>query len=301
MTEVDKNLMYYNPDEEEPAKKAPVETPVKKPEIMMELRNVSKAFGEGDQRMVVLEGFNATFEKGQVTSIMGGSGSGKSTVLKHMIGAYKPDTGNIFVDGEDITGFSQKQMDSVRKKFGFMFQSGALFQSMSVEDNVALPLREHTDLNETTIKIMVKLKLEMIGLRGCEHLKPSQLSGGMIKRIALARAIALDPKIVFYDEPSAGLDPISIGVIDKLIVDLTKKMGITSVVVTHELPSAMRISDKIIMLFKGKIIFEGSPEEIRNSDDPRVIQFINGSPDGPIPFSKSQVDLGEELKQMKFV
>ncbi|MCA9482703.1 MAG: ABC transporter ATP-binding protein [Nitrospina sp.] len=292
MTEADPNLMYFTPETEPTA-------PAR--EVMMELRDVSKAFGEGEKRMVVLEGFNATFEKGQVTSIMGGSGSGKSTVLKHMIGAYKPDTGRIFVDGEDITDFNQKQMDSVRKKFGFMFQSGALFQSMSVEDNVALPLREHTDLNENTIKIMVKLKLEMVGLRGCEHLKPAQLSGGMIKRIALARAIALDPKIVFYDEPSAGLDPISIGVIDKLIVDLTKKMGITSVVVTHELPSAMRISDKIIMLFKGKIIFEGSPEEIRKSDDPRVVQFINGSPDGPIPFSKSQVDLGEELKQMKFL
>lgn len=292
MTEADPNLMYFTPETEQTAPNH---------EVMMELRDVSKAFGEGEKRMVVLEGFNATFEKGQVTSIMGGSGSGKSTVLKHMIGAYKPDTGRIFVDGEDITDFNQKQMDSVRKKFGFMFQSGALFQSMSVEDNVALPLREHTDLNENTIKIMVKLKLEMVGLRGCEHLKPAQLSGGMIKRIALARAIALDPKIVFYDEPSAGLDPISIGVIDKLIVDLTKKMGITSVVVTHELPSAMRISDKIIMLFKGKIIFEGSPEEIRKSDDPRVVQFINGSPDGPIPFSKSQVDLGEELKQMKFL
>lgn len=271
-----------------------------RPEVMMELRNVSKAFGEGDQRMVVLEGFNATFEKGRVTSIIGGSGSGKSTVLKLMIGAYKPDSGQIFIDGEDITHFDNEQMNRVRKKFGFMFQSGALFQSMTVEDNVALPLREHTDLNETTIKIMVKLKLEMVGLRGCEHLKPAQLSGGMIKRIALARAIALDPKIVFYDEPSAGLDPISIGVIDKLIVDLTKKMGITSVVVTHELPSAMRISDKIIMLFKGKIIFEGSPQDIENSQDPRVQQFVHGSPDGPIPFSKSQIDLGEELKQMKF-
>lgn len=274
------------------------EPPAKK-EIMMELRDVYKAFGTGDQRMVVLEGFNATFEKGQVTSIIGGSGSGKSTVLKHMIGAYKPDSGRIFVDNEDITDFNQEQMNSVRKKFGFMFQSGALFQSMTVEDNVALPLREHTDLNENTIKIMVKLKLEMIGLRGCEHLRPAQLSGGMLKRIALARAIALDPKIVFYDEPSAGLDPISIGVIDKLIVDLSKKMGITAVVVTHELPSAMRISDKIIMLFKGKIVFEGSPDEITASDDPRVVQFIKGNPDGPIPFSKSQVDLGDELKQMK--
>lgn len=271
-----------------------------KADVMMELRDVSKAFGVGDKRLVVLEGFNATFEKGRVTSIIGGSGSGKSTVLKLMIGAYQPDSGRIFIDGDEITNFTPSQMNGVRKKLGFMFQSGALFQSMTVEDNVALPLREHTDLNENTIKIMVKLKLEMVGLRGAEHLKPAQLSGGMIKRIALARAIALDPKIVFYDEPSAGLDPISIGVIDKLIVDLTRKMGITAVVVTHELPSAMRISDKIIMLFRGKIIFEGTPEEIRTSDDPRVNQFVNGSPDGPIPFSKSQIDLGEELVNMRF-
>jgi phospholipid/cholesterol/gamma-HCH transport system ATP-binding protein len=211
---------------------------------------------------------------------------------------YKPDSGQIFIDGEEITGMSHAEINRVRKKFGIMFQSGALFNSLTVEDNVALPLREHTDLNESTIRIMVKIKLELVGLRGAEHLKPAQISGGMVKRIALARAIALDPKVVFYDEPSAGLDPISIGVIDKLIMDLSQKMGITSVVITHEIPSAMRISDKIIMLFKGKIIASGTPDEIRNSQDPRVRQFINGSPDGPIPFSKSQSDYGEELKEM---
>ncbi len=268
---------------------------------MITINNLCKSFGEGDQKMVVLDDFNTHFEKGKITSLIGGSGSGKSTVLKHLIGVYKPDSGNIFIDGEDITLLDKKGIDRVRKKFGIMFQSGALFNSLTVEDNVALPLREHTDLNESTIQIMVKMKLEMVGLRGAEHLKPAQLSGGMIKRIALARAIALDPKIVFYDEPSAGLDPISIGVIDKLIIDLSKKMGITSVVVTHEIPSAMRISDKIIMLFKGKIIASGSPEELRNSNDPRVAQFINGNPDGPIPFSKSQKDYGEELKEMSFV
>lgn len=267
---------------------------------MLKVTHLYKSFGEGDQKMVILDDFNAEFERGKITSIIGGSGSGKSTVLKHLIGTYKPDSGNIYIDGEDTTKLSKEEMNPVRKKFGIMFQSGALFNSLTVEDNVALPLREHTALNESTIQIMVKMKLEMVGLRGAEHLKPAQLSGGMIKRIALARAIALDPKIVFYDEPSAGLDPISIGVIDKLIMDLSKKMGITSVVVTHEIPSAMRISDKIIMLFKGKIIAAGSPEEVRNSDDPRVIQFINGQPDGPIPFSKSQRDYGEELKEMSF-
>lgn len=265
---------------------------------MIKVTNLHKSFGEGDKKMVILDDFNADFAKGKITSIIGGSGSGKSTVLRHLIGTYKPDSGKIYIDGEDITLLNKEGMDRVRKKFGIMFQSGALFNSLTVEDNVALPLREHSSLNESTIQIMVKMKLEMVGLRGAEHLKPAQLSGGMIKRIALARAIALDPKIVFYDEPSAGLDPISIGVIDKLIIDLSKKMGITSVVVTHEIPSAMRISDKIIMLFKGKIIAAGSPEEVRNSDDPRVTQFINGQPDGPIPFSKSQKDYGEELKEM---
>ncbi len=265
---------------------------------MIQIKHLRKSFGEGDQRLVVLDDFNADFEKHKITSIIGGSGSGKSTVLKNLIGAYKPDSGEILIDGEDIAGMNEPEMNRVRKKFGIMFQSGALFNSLTVEDNVALPLREHTDLNENTIRIIVKMKLEMVGLRGAEHLKPAQLSGGMIKRIALARAIALDPKIVFYDEPSAGLDPISIGVIDKLIMDLSQKMGITSVVVTHEIPSALRISDKIIMLFKGKIIFSGTPDEIRQSGDPRVIQFIQGKPDGPIPFSKSQKDYGEELKEM---
>ncbi len=267
---------------------------------MITVKNVSKSFGEGDKKIAVLDQLNADFPKGKITCIIGGSGSGKSTVLKLLMRVYKPDSGKIFLDGQEITQMGAKDLAEVRKKFGVMFQSGALFNSMTVEDNVALPLREHTKLNESTILIMVKMKLEMVGLRGAEHLKPGQLSGGMLKRIALARAIALDPKLVFYDEPSAGLDPISIGVIDKLIVDLSKKMGITSIVVTHELPSAMRIADKIIMLFKGKIIVEGSPEEIRNSPDPRVQQFITGSPDGPIPFSKSETEYAEELKEMSF-
>ncbi len=267
---------------------------------MIRIENVTKVFGEGENRLVVLDDFNAHFPKGKITCILGGSGSGKSTVLKLLMGVYKPNKGKITIDGEDITLMNNKQINGVRKKFGIMFQSGALCNSMTVLDNVALPLREHTKLNENTIRIMVKMKLEMVGLRGAEHLKPAQLSGGMLKRIALARAIALDPMMVFYDEPSAGLDPISIGVIDKLIKDLSQKMGITSIVVTHELPSAMRISDKIIMLFKGKIVAEGSPEEIKNSEDPRVVQFINGSPDGPIPFSKSSKDYAEELKEMSF-
>ncbi len=268
--------------------------------FMIQLKHLYKAFGEGEKKITILEDFNAEFEKRKITCILGGSGSGKTTILKHMIGVYKPDSGNIIIDGEDITEMDHEEMNRVRKKFGILFQSGALFNSMTVEDNVALPIREHTNLPEKTIRIMVKIKLEMVGLRGAEHLKPSQLSGGMLKRIALSRAIALDPKIVFYDEPSAGLDPISIGVIDKLIMDLSKKMGITSIVITHEINSALRIADKNILLFNGKIAASGTPDEIKNSQDPRVIQFINGNPDGPIPFSKSQNDYGEELKRMFF-
>lgn len=266
---------------------------------MIKVKNLYKSFGEGDKKIVVLENFHALFERGKITSIIGGSGSGKSTILKLLIGAHKADRGEIWIDGEDITKIDNEQMNAVRKKFGVMFQSGALFNSLTVEENVALPLREHTELNDSTILIIVKMKLEMVGLRGAEHLKPAQLSGGMIKRIALARAIALDPKIVFYDEPSAGLDPISIGVIDQLIMNLSQKMAITSIVVTHEIPSAMRISDKIIMLSKGKVIANGSPAELENSSDPRVMQFIKGNPDGPIPFSKSQINYGDELKEMK--
>jgi phospholipid/cholesterol/gamma-HCH transport system ATP-binding protein len=268
------------------------------PEPIIKIENLTKSFGDGDRRLMVLDHLDAEFERGKITCLIGGSGSGKSTVLRHIIGAYKPDKGKIWIDGEETTGLTHAEMNRVRKKFGILFQTGALFNSMTVEDNVALPLREHTHVAEATIRIMVRIKLEMVGLRGCEHLKPAQLSGGMLKRIALARALALDPKIVFYDEPSAGLDPISIGVIDKLMVDLSRKMNITGVVVTHEIPSALRIADKIIMLFKGKIIFSGSPDEIRKSEDARVVQFINGDPDGPIPFSKSQKDFGDELKEM---
>ncbi len=267
---------------------------------IIKLENVTKSFGEGEKKIVVLDDFNAEMERGKITCIIGGSGSGKSTVLRHLIGAYQPDSGKIWIDGENIVGMNVKEMNAVRKKFGILFQTGALFNSMTVEENVALPLKEHTKVPIETIRIMVAIKLEMVGLRGSGHLKPAQLSGGMLKRIALARAIALDPKIVFYDEPSAGLDPISIGVIDKLMKDLSSKMGITSVVVTHELPSALRIADKIIMLFKGKIIFSGTPEEIKTSDDERVRQFVNGLPDGPIPFSKTQKDYGEELKEMSY-
>src|SRR5919109_3003773 len=261
------------------------------PECMLDVRHLRKRFGP----KTVLEDVSFTVERGTICVVMGGSGSGKSTILRLLIGAHRPDAGEIYLDGEDITRLPERDLQRVRRKFGMLFQGGALLNSLTVGENVALPIRHHTDLQEETIAIMVKLKLELVGLRDAEHLKPSQLSGGMQKRVSLARAIALDPKIVFYDEPSAGLDPIVTGVIDTLMVDLTKKMGITSLVVTHDMTSAFRIADQMIMLHRGRIVAAGTPDDIRHSDNPLVQQFITGSPDGPIPLRMSQKDYQKDI------
>jgi phospholipid/cholesterol/gamma-HCH transport system ATP-binding protein len=260
-------------------------------ECIIDVRHLRKRFGS----KVVLEDVSFTVERGTVCVVMGGSGSGKSTVLRHLVGAYKPDSGEIYLDGEEITGLHERELQRVRRKFGMLFQGGALLNSLTVGENVALPIRHHTDLPEETIEIMVKLKLELVGLRDAEHLKPSEISGGMQKRVSLARAIALDPKIVFYDEPSAGLDPIVSGVIDKLMTDLTDKMGVTSLVVTHDMHSAFRIAHKMIMLHRGRIVAAGTPAEIQGSSDPLVHQFITGAPDGPIPLRMSQKDYQEDI------
>jgi len=262
---------------------------------ILEVRNLVKSF---DGR-VVLDGIRMTVEKGRVTAIMGGSGCGKSTLLRHLIGVMKPDSGEILYRGDDVTRFDDARMEAYRKRFGMLFQMGALLNSLSVHDNIALPLREHTRLDEKIIGVMVKMKLELVGLRDFEHLKPSQLSGGMQKRVALARAIALDPEIVFYDEPTSGLDPVVSGVIDQLILDLSRRMNITSVVVTHDLRSAFTIADKIVVLFRGKVVADGTPEDIRSSDDPLVQQFINGRADGPIPLRQSSRDYLEDLLDME--
>jgi phospholipid/cholesterol/gamma-HCH transport system ATP-binding protein len=258
---------------------------------MIDVRHLRKTF----TGKVVLEDVNFTVERGSVCVVMGGSGSGKSTVLRHLIGAYKPDSGEIYLDGEEISQLPEAELEHVRRKFGMLFQGGALLNSLTVGENIALPIRHHTDLAEETIELMVKMKLELVGLRDAEHLKPSQISGGMQKRVSLARAIALDPKIVFYDEPSAGLDPIVTAVIDTLMVDLTRIMGITSLVVTHDMHSAFRIADQMIMLHRGRIVAHGTPEEIKHSSDPLVQQFITGAPDGPIPLRMSQKDYLEDI------
>jgi len=232
----------------------------------------------------VLDGINLKIYKGETMVIMGGSGCGKSTLLRHIIGALKPDSGRVVMKGLDMTRIGPDKLDELKKNFGILFQSGALLDYMTVEENIALPLKEHTNLDPDIIKIMVKMKLELVGLRGFQDLKPSQLSGGMKKRVGLARAIAMDPEIVFYDEPTAGLDPIMSAVIDKLIADLTRKLMITSVVVTHDMHSVFRIADRIAMLHKGKVVEVGTPDEIKNTKNELVRQFIEGNPEGPVSF-----------------
>jgi phospholipid/cholesterol/gamma-HCH transport system ATP-binding protein len=248
----------------------------------IKVSGVTKVFGTRK----VLDAINLEVQQGETLVILGGSGSGKSTLLRLMIGNERCDGGDIIVGNGDgaknLRGMSAAALDEYRRSIGVLFQSGALFNSMSVFENVALPLREHTDLQEETIQIMVKIKLELVGLREHSEKMPSEISGGMKKRAGLARAIALDPKILFYDEPSAGLDPVTSAEIDQLILDLNSKLGVTSVVVTHEMDSAFRIADRMVLLDRGKFIVSGTPEEMRESTDPLVRQFVHGLTEGPL-------------------
>jgi len=260
-------------------------------EVVIKSENVKKKFGDRS----ILNGVNLEIYKGETFVIMGGSGCGKSTFLRHLIGALKPDSGRIHLLGKDLSRLGEDDMDRLKKRLGMCFQSAALFDSMTVGENVSLPLKEHTKLDKSVIDIVVKMKLELVGLRGFEDLMPSQLSGGMRKRVGLARAIAMDPEIVFYDEPTAGLDPIVAGVIDKLILDLSKKLSITSVVVTHDMKSVFSIADRVAMLYEGRVLEVGAPAEIRTSKNPMVQQFISGNPDGPIKFFQQKNDYIEQL------
>ena len=265
--------------------------PDPRPEAIIEVTDLVKSF---DGRRV-LDGINLSVHKGETLVIMGGSGCGKSTLLRHMIGSYLPDSGGVRVLGQELTTAEEKELNRVRLRTGVLFQFAALYNSMTVGENVALPMREHTDLDDNIITIMVKMKLELVGLREFEDLMPAQISGGMKKRVGLARAIALDPEILFYDEPTAGLDPIVSGVIDALIMDLSQKLGVSSVVVTHDMHSAFKIADRLVMLYEGKVVAEGTADEIKNSTDERVIQFITGAPDGPIPLRMSKTDFITDL------
>jgi len=239
---------------------------------VVETVNLVKRFGE----KTVLHGIDLQVRRGETLVVMGASGCGKSTLLRCLLGAYLPEEGTVKLFEKDIWDLSAQEMDSVRKRFGVLFQSGALFSSMTVGENVALPLNEHTDLNQEMIDLMVKVKLELVGLREAEDLLPAQISGGMAKRAGLARAIALDPELLFYDEPTSGLDPIMTGIIDGLIMDLARTMNVTSVVVTHDLKSAFRVADRMVVMNDGRIVAEGMPHEIKGHPDPFVRRFIQG-------------------------
>jgi len=227
----------------------------------------------------VLKNLSFAIPRGMATVILGGSGCGKSTLLKHLIGLLKPTKGSIRFNGKDITGMSEEELNVVRRKTGVLFQGAALLNSMTLADNVALPMREHTQLKESTIQIMVRMKLELVDLSGFENLYPSQLSGGMKKRAGLARAMALDPEFLFFDEPSAGLDPVTAAGLDDLILKLKDVFKMTIVVVTHELPSVFMIADYVIMLDAGSVIFAGTLDELKASDNTRIRMFLERKPE----------------------
>src|SRR3981081_1124773 len=238
---------------------------------MVSVRDLRVSYGAVE----ILHGINFEVKQGETLVILGGSGSGKSTLLRTLVGLERPDSGQIWIKGKNIAAISHTEMDEIRKKIGMSFQGGALFGSMTVGDNVALPLREHTKLEESTIDIILRLKLEQVGLAGFEYYMPSQLSGGMKKRAAVARALAMDPEVLFFDEPSAGLDPIIAAGIDQLILELKRAFRMTIIFVTHELASAYLIADRMVLIDKGNVLSIGTTEEMRSSSQPRVRQFLD--------------------------
>jgi phospholipid/cholesterol/gamma-HCH transport system ATP-binding protein len=240
-------------------------------EPVISLRNLHVSYGDRE----ILHGVSFDVVQGETLVILGGSGSGKSTLLRTLVGLEKPTAGQIFIKGQDLAETSATEMDEIRRKIGMSFQGGALFGSMTVGENVALPLREHTRLEDSTIEIILRLKLQQVGLEGFEYYAPSQLSGGMKKRAAVARALAMDPEILFFDEPSAGLDPIIAAGIDELILELKRAFRMTIIVVTHELASAFLIADRMLLIDKGNILAIGTTEEMRASAQPRVRQFLD--------------------------
>lgn len=245
---------------------------------MIELKNIHKSYGANH----VLRGVSLDVKKGESLVVIGGSGSGKSVLLKHIIGLLKPDEGEVIVDSAVLSQLDEDGLNEVRKKFGMLFQSSALFDSMSVWENVGFGLKRHTDLKDKEIKEIAVEKLGMVGLVGVEDEMPSELSGGMRKRVGLARAIAMEPEILLYDEPTTGLDPIMADAINDLIIEMRERLNITSIAITHDMKSAFKIADTIAMLYNGLIIEKGSSEEIKNTSDPVVRQFIEGNAAGPI-------------------
>ena len=262
--------------------------PASHPEPVISIRNLRVSYGERE----ILHGISFDVVQGETLVILGGSGSGKSTLLRTLVGLEKPSAGQILIKGRDLAKASAAEMDEIRTKIGMSFQGGALFGSMTVGENVALPLREHTRLEDATIEIILRLKLQQVGLEGFEYYAPSELSGGMKKRAAVARALAMDPEILFFDEPSAGLDPIIAAGIDQLILELKRAFHMTIIVVTHELASAFLIADRMLLIDKGNIVAIGTTEEMRSSAQPRVRQFL-----GRVP----EPDISEEMDYLQML
>jgi len=250
-------------------------------------------FGYGERP--ILEGVTLEIPRGKITALMGASGGGKTTVLRLIGGQYKAQSGSLLFDGQEVSQLSHEQLYAARRRMGMLFQFGALFTDISVFDNVAFPLREHTTLPESMVRDIVLMKLEAVGLRGARDLLPSEISGGMARRVALARAIALDPELVMYDEPFAGLDPISLGTAARLIRQLNDALGLTSIVVSHDLDETFAIADQVIVLANGRIAAQGTPDEVRQSRDPLVHQFVSAAPDGPVRFHYPAPSAGQDF------
>lgn len=249
-------------------------------ESLVELRQLTFGYGE----RVILDDVSLSVPRGKVTALMGASGGGKTTILRLIGGQNRAQRGELLFDGQDITPMNQTQLYAARRRMGMLFQFGALFADLSTFENVAFPLREHTDLSDDLIRDIVLMKLNAVGLRGARDLMPGEVSGGMVRRIALARAIALDPELIMYDEPFSGLDPISLGTAAHLIRQLNDSMGLTSIFVSHELEQTFAIADHVIILANGKVATQGTPDQVRHSSDPMVYQYVNALSDGPVRF-----------------
>lgn len=266
--------------------------PTHLPDALVELRSVTCGYGE----RIILEDISLVVPRGKVVALMGTSGGGKTTVLRLIGRQISPMAGQVLLDGKDMASLDAAGLMAVRRRMGMLFQFGALFTDLSVFENVAFPLREHTRLPEPVLRDLVLMKLNAVGLRGARDLMPSEISGGMARRVALARAMALDPELMLYDEPFAGLDPISMGVAARLIRELNDTMGLTSVIVSHDVEETFLIADHVVLLANGRIVAQGSPVEMRASDDPLVRQFVHAAPDGPVrfhyPAREAGVDFG---------
>lgn len=258
---------------------------------LIEMRGVTCGYGS----KVILQGVNLSVRRGEVLAIMGTSGGGKTTVLRAISRQIKPMAGTLLFDGQDIAGLGRDALYAMRKRMGMLFQFGALFTDLSVFENVAFPLREHTDLPEPMLRDLVLMKLNAVGLRGAANLMPAEISGGMARRVALARAIALDPDVVLYDEPFAGLDPISLGVTARLIRQLNDALGLTSVIVSHDLHETFAIADRVVFVANGRVVAQGTPAELKASDDPLVQQFVQAQPDGPVRFHQPAVPVAQDF------